>query len=130
MKVINVVAAIIKENDKILIAKRNYGEFKGLFEFPGGKVELGEDNEQALKREILEELNVEIEVNNFFMNVNYSYPNFILNMDCYLCELIDHNICLHDHSEVKWISVDEKNIKWVPADIEIIEKLQLDYGND
>lgn len=129
MKTIKVVAAIIKNKDKILIAKRNYGEFEGLFEFPGGKIEPGELPKEALKREIQEEMEVDIQVNDFFMNVYYEYPNFILDMDCYLCNLLDENIHLNDHSEIKWINVHEKNIEWVPADIQIIEKLRETFND-
>lgn len=129
MKTIKVVAAIIKNKDKILIAKRNYGEFEGLFEFPGGKIEPGELPKEALKREIQEEMEVDIQVNDFFMNVNYEYPNFILDMDCYLCTLLNEEIHLNDHSEIKWINVHEKNIEWVPADIQIIEKLRETFND-
>lgn len=127
MKTIKVAAAIIKKDDQILIAKRNYGQFNGLFEFPGGKLEAGENAEEALKREILEELEVHIKIQSFFMNVNYTYPDFILDMDCFICTLKDKNITLNNHSEIKWITLDEKNIKWVPADIQIIEKLKSTY---
>ncbi len=128
MKRIRVVAAIIRKENKILIAKRNYGEFEGLFEFPGGKIELGEIPEEALKREIREEMEVDINVEEFFININYEYPTFILDMDCYLCELLENDIHLNDHSEIKWIDVNEENIEWVPADIQIIDKLREKYG--
>lgn len=127
MKTIKVAAAIIKKDDKILIAKRNYGQFNGLFEFPGGKLESGENAEDALKREILEELEVHINIQSFFMNVNYTYPDFILDMDCFICTLKDKNIILNNHSEIKWITLGEKNIEWVPADIQIIERLENTY---
>lgn len=128
MKRIRVVAAIIRKENKILIAKRNYGEFEGLFEFPGGKIELGEIPEEALKREIREEMEVDINVEEFFININYEYPTFILDMDCYLCELLENDIHLNDHSEIKWIDVNEENIEWAPADIQIIDKLREKYG--
>ena len=128
MKRIRVVAAIIRKENKILIAKRNYGEFEGLFEFPGGKIELGEIPEEALRREIREEMEVDINVEEFFININYEYPTFILDMDCYLCELLENDIHLNDHSEIKWIDVNEENIEWVPADIQIIDKLREKYG--
>ena len=85
MKTVKVVAAIIKKDNKILIASRKKGEFAGMFEFPGGKIEPGESGEQALIREIQEELETTIIIEEFFMNVNYKYPTFILDMDCYLC---------------------------------------------
>lgn len=124
MKTINVVAAIIKKDNKVLIANRKSGEFAGMFEFPGGKIEDGETNEQALIREIQEELETTITIEKYFMNVHYNYPNFILNMDCYLCTLKDNQIKLNNHNTIKWITLDEQNINWIPADIQIIKKLK------
>lgn len=125
MKEINVVAAILKNKDnKILIAERGYGEFKGMYEFPGGKVEEGETPENALKRELLEEMKANIEVESFFYHVHYQYPNFILEMDCYLCHLLDDHITLLEHSDCKWINPDEDNILWVPADVDVINEIR------
>lgn len=125
MKTINVVAAIIKNNNKILIAKRGYGEFKGMYEFPGGKIELHEKPEDALKREILEELKVHIEVDEFFYHVHYEYPDFILEMDCFICHLIDQHITLLEHMDYKWIAPNEDiDVIWVPADIQIIDEIK------
>lgn len=124
MKTIKVVAAIIMKDNKILIAKRKKGEFAGMYEFPGGKIEKNESGEEALIREIQEELEAPITIEQYFMNVNYQYPNFILDMDCYLCTLNDNHMKLNDHSMVKWINLDEKNIDWIPADIQIIEELK------
>ncbi len=124
MKTIKVVAAIIMKDNKILIAKRKKGEFAGMYEFPGGKIEKNESGEEALIREIQEELEASITIEQYFMNVNYQYPNFILDMDCYLCTLNDNHMKLNDHSMVKWINLDEKNIDWIPADIQIIEELK------
>lgn len=124
MKIIKVAAAIIKKDDKILIASRKNGEFKGMFEFPGGKVEPGETSKEALIREIQEELDVTVKIDEFFMNVNYQYPTFVLDMDCFICSLADEQIKLNVHDTIKWISLDEQNINWIPADIQIIEKLQ------
>ena len=124
MKIIKVAAAIIKKDDKILIASRKNGEFKGMFEFPGGKVEPGETSKEALIREIQEELDVNIKIDEFFMNVNYQYPTFVLDMDCFICSLVDEQIKLNVHDTIRWISLDEQNINWIPADIQIIEKLQ------
>ena len=92
MKTIKVAAAIIKKDNKILIASRKTGEFAGMFEFPGGKVEPGETSKQALIREIQEELETSINIDEFFMNVNYTYPTFILDMDCFICSLKDEQI--------------------------------------
>ena len=124
MKTIKVAAAIIKKDNKILIASRKTGEFAGMFEFPGGKVEPGETSKQALIREIQEELETSINIDKYFMNVNYKYPNFILDMNCYLCSLKDNHIKLNDHTSIKWITLNEQNINWIPADIQIIEKLK------
>ncbi len=124
MKTIHVVAAIIVKGNKIMIAKRNYGEFNGLYEFPGGKVEPGETKEEALKREIREELEVDIAIDRFFMKATYDYPTFHLDMDCYLCHLLDENIVLNDHSEMKWIDHNDESIEWLPADLQIIEKIK------
>lgn len=124
MKTIHVVAAIIVKGNKIMIAKRNYGEFNGLYEFPGGKVEPGETKEEALKREIREELEVDIAIDRFFMKATYDYPTFHLDMDCYLCHLLDENIILNDHSEMKWIDHNDESIEWLPADLQIIEKIK------
>ena len=125
MKTINVVAAIIKKDNKILIAKRGYGEFKGMYEFPGGKIEQNEKPEEALKREILEEMKTRIEVDRFFYHVHYQYPNFILEMDCFLCHLIDEQITLLEHMDYQWIDpYKDIDVIWVPADIQIIEEIR------
>lgn len=123
MKTIHVVAAIIVKGNKIMIAKRNYGEFNGLYEFPGGKVEPGETKEEALKREIREELEVDIAIDRFFMKATYDYPTFHLDMDCYLCHLLDENIVLNDHSEMKWIDHNDESIEWLPANNQILDQL-------
>ena len=123
MKTIHVVTAIIVKGNKIMIAKRNYGEFNGLYEFPGGKVEPGETKEEALKREIREELEVDIAIDRFFMKATYDYPTFHLDMDCYLCHLLDENIVLNDHSEMKWIDHNDESIEWPPANNQILDQL-------
>lgn len=124
MKTIKVAAAIIKKDNKILIASRKTGEFAEMFEFPGGKVEPGETSKQALIREIQEELETSINIDEFFMNVNYTYPTFILDMDCFICSLKDEQITLNVHDSIKWITLDQQDINWIPADIQIIEKLK------
>ena len=124
MKTIKVAAAIIKKDNKILIASRKTGEFAGMFEFPGGKVEPGETSKQALIREIQEELETSINIDEFFMNVNYTYLTFILDMDCFICSLKDEQITLNVHDSIKWITLDQQDINWIPADIQIIEKLK------
>ena len=116
MKTINVVAAILKKDNKILIAKRGYGEFKGMYEFPGGKIERGEDPEEALK-------GVHIEVDSFFYHVHYQYPAFLLEMDCYICHLLDEHITLLEHMDYQWITPKAIQILWVPADVEVFEEI-------
>ncbi|HHX53080.1 MAG TPA: (deoxy)nucleoside triphosphate pyrophosphohydrolase [Erysipelothrix sp.] len=126
-KIIKVVGALIVKDNQVLIAQRKNGEFDSLWEFPGGKIEDLETPQDALAREIYEEFEAKIKVENFIVNVFYTYPNFILDMDCFLCSIIDNsNIKLHDHHKVKWISLDTpvNEIDWVPADIEVYEGLQ------
>ncbi|MEF9961170.1 MAG: (deoxy)nucleoside triphosphate pyrophosphohydrolase [Erysipelotrichaceae bacterium] len=129
MKIVNVVAAIIKKDDKILIAQRLKGDFAGLWEFPGGKIELNENDETALKREIKEELEIKITVGKHLITVHHEYEKFILNMKCYMCSLEASNIILHDHMAIKWIDIDTdiELIKWVPADIKVMEAIQKEY---
>jgi len=124
MKTINVVAAILKNEDKILIAKRGYGEFKGMYEFPGGKIEKGEKPQDALKIELLEEMKVNIDIDYFFYHVHYKYPDFILEMDCFVCHLLDDHITLTEHMDYKWVYPDEDNILWVPADVQVIKEIR------
>ncbi len=121
MKEIEVVAAIIRKENKFLATQRGYGEFINMWEFPGGKIEDGETKEEALHREIKEELNVEINIKNFLLNVKYTYPTFKLNMYCYICETND-KIELLEHKELKWLTKNElEKLNWLPADIEVIE---------
>lgn len=123
MKIVKVVAAVIKKENEVLIAQRLKGDFAGLWEFPGGKVEKGETNEEALKREIMEEMELPIDVNEYLTTVEYDYPSFHLSMDCYLCELKNEFIQLHDHTAYRWISINDQlaDIKWVPADVAVIQ---------
>ncbi|MCC7554100.1 MAG: (deoxy)nucleoside triphosphate pyrophosphohydrolase [Methanobacteriaceae archaeon] len=125
MKTLNVVAAIITENNKILATKRGYGEFKNLWEFPGGKIENNETKEEALIREIQEELNINIKINKFLLNIEYQYPDFYLNMDCFLCTIKKGKIELLEHNDAKWLKKEELySVNWIPADIEIIDYLK------
>lgn len=124
MKTIEVVAGVIYKDGKFLIAKRSYGEFKNMWEFPGGKIEENETHHEALIREIKEELELEIKVNEFITTINYQYSSFKLIMHVYKCDCLSGKINFNVHSKVKWITVkDLKNIKWVPADIKILDKL-------
>lgn len=122
MKTIEVVAAIIRDGDKILATQRGYGEFKSLWEFPGGKIESGEDNKSALVREIKEELNVDIEVEDFLHTVEYDYPNFHLTMHCYFSKIINGNLELLEHSDCRWLTKETLNdIEWLEADLELLD---------
>lgn len=125
MKTINVVAAIIKDNDKIFATKRGYGEFKGGWEFPGGKIEEGETDKQALKREILEELDTEIEVLELIDTVEFDYPTFHLSMKCFVCSIVSGDLVLKEHESAKWLTKDELySVEWLPADVGVIPKLE------
>ncbi|TQQ85343.1 (deoxy)nucleoside triphosphate pyrophosphohydrolase [Peptacetobacter hominis] len=125
MKNIEVVAAIIINNKKILSTQRGYGSLKGGWEFPGGKIEKNETHIQALKREIKEELNACIEVDNFLITINHSYPDMNITMHCYICHLVDSNIELLEHSDFRWLSKsDLDDVNWLPADIDAVEKLK------
>ena len=124
-KQIEVVAAIIIEKDKIFATQRGYGEFKDGWEFPGGKIESGETPQQALKREIREELDKEIEVGELFDTVEYDYPDFHLTLHCYICTVKSGNLMLKEHKAAKWLSRENlDSVDWLPADIELIEKLK------
>lgn len=125
MKEIKVVAAIIKNEDKILATKRGYGEFINMWEFPGGKIEPGETKKQALVREIKEELNIEISVDNFALDIEYQYPNFYLFMSCFMCSIKEGSIELLEHNDGKWITKEELNtLNWLPADIDAVNYLK------
>ena len=129
MKTIKVVAAVIcdslENTTKIFATARGYGEFKGQWEFPGGKIEAGETSQQALIREIQEELAVKIEVGELIDTIEYDYPTFHLSMDCFLCVVVDGEIILKEAEAARWLGKDELySVDWLPADIALIEKLQ------
>lgn len=125
MKTIEVVAAIIRREDRIFTTQRGYGEFKGGWEFPGGKMEDGETPQQALVREIKEELDTDIHVNELFDTVEYDYPNFHLIMHCFLCSIISGDLVLKEHEEAKWLTKDKLNdVNWLPADRALIDKIK------
>ena len=126
MKTIEVVAAVIKKDGKIFATQRGYGEFKDGWEFPGGKIESGETAEQALIREIIEELDTEIEVGELLKTVEYDYPNFHLVMHCYWCKVVNGELVLKEHEDARWLgTTDIDTVEWLPADIEVIEIIKL-----
>lgn len=125
MKEIKVVAAIIQKENKILATKRGYGEFINMWEFPGGKIEPGETKEEALIREIKEELNIEISVDKFALDIEYQYPNFYLFMSCFMCSIKEGSIEFLEHNDGKWITKEELNtLNWLPADIDAVNYLK------
>lgn len=125
MKTLNVVAAIIHKDNKILATKRGYGEFINQWEFPGGKIEENETKEEALIREIKEELNVEIEITNFALDLEYQYPTFYLKMSCYDCTIKKGTPKLLEHNDARWLSKDElDDVNWIPADIAAVDYLK------
>ena len=127
MKPINVVAAIIIKDNKIFATQRGYGEFKDGWEFPGGKVEQGEAPENAIVREIKEELDTTIEVKEYFDTVEYDYPNFHLSMKCYICTVLSGKLELLEHEAAKWLDKDSlDSVAWLPADLGLVDKLK-DY---
>lgn len=125
MKIIEVVAAIIRKNDKIFATQRGYGDFKDGWEFPGGKMEPGETPEAALKREIREELSAAINVDSFVCTVDYDYPQFHLTMHCYYCSLLDDALHLNEHEAARWLTKDQLDcVDWLPADWVVVEAIR------
>lgn len=126
MKTVKVVAAIIIHDQKIFATQRGYGEFKDGWEFPGGKIEQGETSQEALVREIKEELDTEIEVKDFLETVEYDYPNFHLSMDCFFCTIKSGKLVLKEHEAAKWLTVDTlDSVHWLPADRGLIEAIKM-----
>ena len=127
MKQIEVVAAIIHDNKgRIFVTQRGYGEYKDWWEFPGGKMEAGEMPEEALKREIREELETRIVVERLVETVEWDYPAFHLTLHCYLCHVESGHLELKEHEAAKWLSRDElESVRWLPADWEIVRKLKM-----
>ena len=130
MKTVKVVAAIIKAVNEtgetiIFATQRGYGDFKGGWEFPGGKIESGETPQEALKREIIEELDTEVSVGELMDTVEYDYPQFHLSMDCFWCQIVRGNLVLKEHEAARRLTKDElNNVEWLPADITLIEKIR------
>jgi 8-oxo-dGTP diphosphatase len=125
MKTVKVVAAIIRDGDKIFATQRGYGDYKDSWEFPGGKVEEGETPEEALAREIREELDTEIEVGEYLDTIEYDYPTFHLSMRCYWCSIKFGDLVLKEHKAAKWLTKEDiDSVDWLPADITIIEQIR------
>ena len=124
MKTINVVAAVIMKEGKVFATQRGYGEFKDGWEFPGGKVEAGESPEEALRREIREELEVEVNVGDLIDTIEYDYPAFHLSMKCFACTIAGGSPHLLEHEAARWLSADQlDSVAWLPADITLIPKI-------
>lgn len=122
MKTVRVVAAIIIHENKIFATQRGYGEFKDGWEFPGGKIEPGETPQEALVREIKEELGIEIEVKDFLETVEYDYPKFHLSMDCFFCTIRSGELVLKEHEAAKWLTAETlESVEWLPADKGLVE---------
>ena len=125
MKTIRVVAAIIRDKGRIFATQRGYGPYKDGWEFPGGKIEPGETPEEALKREIREELDTEIEVGEPAGHIEYDYPEFHLSMDCFFCALLSGSLTLREHEAARWLSPAElDSVSWLPADRSLIDGLK------
>ncbi len=125
MKTVRVVAAVIRKEGRIFATQRGYGEFKDGWEFPGGKIEPGETPQQALVREIREELDTEIRVGELIETIEYDYPAFHLSMDCFWCEIVEGSLELREHEAARWLDRESLySVDWLPADIGLIGKIE------
>ena len=124
MKTIEVVAAIIIKDGQIFATQRGYGEFQGWWEFPGGKMEAGESLQEALKREIREELDADVLVKELLETVEWDYPNFHLTMHCFICSLLSESLHLNEHEAATWLNLENlRSAKWLPADEILLDKI-------
>ena len=124
MKTIEVVAAITIKDGQVFATQRGYGEFQGWWEFPGGKMEAGESPQLALKREIREELDAEIEVKELLETLEWDYPNFHLTMHCFICNLLSESLHLNEHEAATWLNLENlRSVKWLPADEILLDKI-------
>ncbi len=125
MKSIEVVAAVVFEGGRIFATQRGYGDFKDMWEFPGGKMEAGESKEEALQREIREELDTEVSVDKFLCTVEYDYPAFHLTMHCFICSILEGELVLREHEAARWLAGDELySVDWLPADIDVVKAIE------
>ena len=125
MKTIRVVAAVIRDGDRIFATARGYGEYKGWWEFPGGKIEAGETPEEALVREIREELDTEIRVGVLIDTIEYDYPTFHLSMDCFWAEVVAGRLVLKEAEDARWLTKETlESVQWLPADASLIESIK------
>ena len=124
-KVVRVVAAVIRDGDKIFATQRGYGDFKGGWEFPGGKIEEGETPQEALVREIKEELDTDVLVGELIDTIEYDYPSFHLSMDCFWTEIVSGELILKEHADSRWLIVEELDfVEWLEADITLIQRIK------
>ena len=124
---VKVAAAVIRDGNLVFATQRGYGKYRDFWEFPGGKIEPGETLEEALVREIREELGTEVEVGELLMTEEYDYPDFHLSMDCFLCSLRGGEPTLLEHEDARWLPLDRlRSVNWLPADLEVVEKLEND----
>ena len=124
MKTIEVVAAIIIKDGQVFATQRGYGEWQGWWEFPGGKMEAGESPQEALRREIKEELDADVSVGELLETVEWDYPNFHLTMHCFICNLLSESLHLNEHEAAAWLTHETlRSVKWLPADVEVLERI-------
>lgn len=125
MKQISVAAAVIRDKDRIFATQRGYGEYKDWWEFPGGKIEDGETPEEALRREIQEELDTQIKVGRRIAKVEYDYPDFHLSMDCFLCSIVSGRLTLLEAEDAAWLTRENlRSVRWLPADLQILDLIE------